>query len=172
MESLDDKIRRYRDETLRELEALERRAAALRIAVKAFDDLLNWETEHPPEGPKNPDAVSLGKLGGVKGGLARAAALTPKRRSEIASEAANVRWRDHSPSPTGQKIIAACFNWSTVREISVSAPFFRIRSLSNISTKCHDLWKHGYLERRIGPSSGGLYRKRYEYKALNPVKVS
>src|SRR5207249_4155268 len=32
---------------------------------------------------KNPAAVALGKLGGMKGGKARAAALTPEERSEI-----------------------------------------------------------------------------------------
>lgn len=42
--------------------------------------------------PKNPHAVSLGRLGGRKGGKARAAKLTPKRRSEIARKAAMVRW--------------------------------------------------------------------------------
>lgn len=35
----------------------------------------------------------LGSLGGKKGGLARAAVLTPARRSEIARKAAKVRWR-------------------------------------------------------------------------------
>jgi hypothetical protein len=42
---------------------------------------------------KNPHAVALGRLGGVKGGPARKAALTPDRRSEIASKAARVRWK-------------------------------------------------------------------------------
>lgn len=41
---------------------------------------------------KNPHAVALGRLGGRKGGEARAAKLTPKRRSEIARKAANARW--------------------------------------------------------------------------------
>jgi len=42
--------------------------------------------------PKNPAAVALGKLGGKKGGPARAAALTATRRSEIAKAAAKARW--------------------------------------------------------------------------------
>ena len=41
---------------------------------------------------KNPAAVALGRLGGIKGGKARAASLTPKRRSQIARKAANKRW--------------------------------------------------------------------------------
>jgi len=41
---------------------------------------------------KNPAAVALGKLGGPKGGPARAKALAPERRSEIARQAALKRW--------------------------------------------------------------------------------
>ena len=41
---------------------------------------------------KNPHAVALGKLGGKKGGKARAAKLSPERRSEIARLAAKARW--------------------------------------------------------------------------------
>ena len=41
---------------------------------------------------KNPAAVALGKLGGLKGGKARATALTAKRRTEIAKKAAAKRW--------------------------------------------------------------------------------
>jgi hypothetical protein len=41
---------------------------------------------------KNPAAVALGKLGGLKGGKARAAALTPARRQAIAKKAARSRW--------------------------------------------------------------------------------
>ena len=45
----------------------------------------------PYEG-KNPAAVELGRLGGQKGGKARAAKLTASRRSEIAKKAAGARW--------------------------------------------------------------------------------
>jgi hypothetical protein len=41
---------------------------------------------------KDPAAVLLGRKGGLKGGKARAAALTPKRRREIAQKAARARW--------------------------------------------------------------------------------
>jgi hypothetical protein len=41
---------------------------------------------------KNPAAVALGKLGGKKGGRARAAKLDPARRRQIASDAARARW--------------------------------------------------------------------------------
>lgn len=48
----------------------------------------------PPEGEKekNPAAVALGRLGGKKGGKARAAKLTAERRVEIARHAAQRRW--------------------------------------------------------------------------------
>ena len=42
---------------------------------------------------KNPAAVALGKLGGKKGGRARAAKLTPEERSAIAKKAAETRWK-------------------------------------------------------------------------------
>ncbi len=44
----------------------------------------------PPK--KNPAAVALGRLGGKKGGKARAAKMTAEERSEAARKAAQVRW--------------------------------------------------------------------------------
>lgn len=41
---------------------------------------------------KNPAAVMLGRKGGLKGGKARAASLSSKRRKEIAKIAADARW--------------------------------------------------------------------------------
>jgi hypothetical protein len=46
--------------------------------------------ESPPE--KNPAAVALGRMGGLKGGKARAAKLTPAKRKAIAKKAAKARW--------------------------------------------------------------------------------
>lgn len=42
---------------------------------------------------KNPAAVALGRLGGLKGGPARSKKLSAKQRSEIARMAVLVRWR-------------------------------------------------------------------------------
>ena len=42
---------------------------------------------------KNPAAVALGRLGGLKGGTARAKSLSAKRRKEIAQKAAKSRWK-------------------------------------------------------------------------------
>jgi hypothetical protein len=49
-------------------------------------------TEQPPDEGKNPHAVALGRMGGRKGGKARAAKLSAKKRSEIAKKAAQARW--------------------------------------------------------------------------------
>jgi len=46
-----------------------------------------------PKGKKNPAAVALGRLGGLKGGKARAAKLSKARRIKIAKAAAKARWR-------------------------------------------------------------------------------
>jgi len=46
----------------------------------------------PAQPEKNPAAVALGKLGGAKGGPARAAALSPAKRKAIAKKAAAKRW--------------------------------------------------------------------------------
>lgn len=48
--------------------------------------------QQPAESQKNPFAVALGKLGASKGGRARAASLTKKRRKQIAKAAASARW--------------------------------------------------------------------------------
>lgn len=52
------------------------------------------EPEEAPQAPqgKNPHAVALGRLGGLKGGKARTAKLTPEERKEIARKAAQKRW--------------------------------------------------------------------------------
>jgi hypothetical protein len=48
--------------------------------------------ENSLDDTKNPAAVTLGRLGGLKGGKARAKALSKKRRTEIAKKAARKRW--------------------------------------------------------------------------------
>ena len=48
--------------------------------------------ETKPSGEKNPAAVALGRLGGQKGGKARADALSPAKRAQIAKKAAQARW--------------------------------------------------------------------------------
>jgi hypothetical protein len=51
----------------------------------------------PSQKKKNPAAVALGKLGGLKGGKARAAKLSSKQKSEIARKGVSARMRKISP---------------------------------------------------------------------------
>lgn len=51
------------------------------------------ESTEEDQPQKNPAAVALGRLGGLKGGKARAAKLTPEQRKEIARKAAQSRWQ-------------------------------------------------------------------------------
>lgn len=64
--------------------------------AKAITDIATRETNKDAkvEPVKNPAAVALGRLGGLKGGKARAAKLSPKKRSEIAKKAAKARWKN------------------------------------------------------------------------------
>ena len=48
--------------------------------------------EEPPDPSKNATAVTLGRLGGLKGGNARAESMTPAKRKAIAKKAAKARW--------------------------------------------------------------------------------
>jgi hypothetical protein len=69
------------------------------FAVNAFRIVQEATKETEPEQPqpkttegKNPNAVALGRLGGLKGGKARASKMTPEQRKEIARKAASKRW--------------------------------------------------------------------------------
>lgn len=55
-------------------------------------DIATGNAPPQPADTRNPAAVALGKLGGEKGGKARAKALTERQRSEIAKNAAMKRW--------------------------------------------------------------------------------
>jgi hypothetical protein len=65
-------------------------ALAKFIVDKATDEETRPEAS---ERPKNAAAVQLGRLGGLKGGKARAAKLSPEERRDIAIRAAKARWR-------------------------------------------------------------------------------
>mgnify|MGYP001240467670 CR=1 FL=1 len=65
--------------------------------AKHIADLATGDATDPsPDDGKNPAAVELGRLGGLKGGKARAANLSDEQRSEIASKAARARWNRES----------------------------------------------------------------------------
>ena len=63
------------------------------MAKAIVDSATSDEPRPDPDEGKNPAAVALGRLGGQKGGKARAAKLTPEQRSEQARKAAAARWR-------------------------------------------------------------------------------
>jgi len=59
----------------------------------AFSIVQKATSENQPKEPtKNPHAVSLGRLGGLKGGPARARKLSSQKRKDIARKAALSRW--------------------------------------------------------------------------------
>ena len=62
--------------------------------AKLIVDIATGEVEDTPEDDdtKNPAAVALGRKGGLKGGKARAAKMTPEERSIAAKKAAAARW--------------------------------------------------------------------------------
>jgi len=72
-----------------------KRPADANQKAKFIVDLLTGDAEekNPDEG-KNPHAVALGRLGGLKGGNARAAKLSPTKRKSIAKKAAKKRWKN------------------------------------------------------------------------------
>lgn len=59
--------------------------------------ILDAVTSERPE--KNPAAVALGRLGGLRGGAARARKLSPARRKKIARDAAKARWEAEKKRP-------------------------------------------------------------------------
>lgn len=62
---------------------------ASRIVEEATED----KSEAKEETKKNPHAVALGRMGGKKGGPARARKLSAEKRKEIAKKAARARWK-------------------------------------------------------------------------------
>ena len=67
------------------------------LAKRILDEATGEAPKTAPPPVKNAAAVALGKLGGKKGGAARAAKLTPEQRSEIAKKAAAGRWGKQKP---------------------------------------------------------------------------
>lgn len=65
---------------------------ALRVVEKAIGEHMDGTPLEDPNEGKNPAAVALGKLGGAKGGKARAAKLSKAKRKAIALKAAKARW--------------------------------------------------------------------------------
>jgi len=67
---------------------------ARRVVEQAIGERLDGSPLPDPYEGKHPAAVALGKLGGAKGGRARAESLSPAKRKAIARKAAAARWRE------------------------------------------------------------------------------
>ena len=65
---------------------------ARRVVEQAIGEHLDGTPLENPDARKNPHAVALGRLGGQKGGHARAKRLSPSKRTQIARHAAKSRW--------------------------------------------------------------------------------
>jgi len=66
---------------------------ARRVVEQAIGEKLDGSPLDDPNAGKNPAAVVLGKLGGAKGGRARAEKLSAAKRKAIAKKAARARWK-------------------------------------------------------------------------------
>jgi hypothetical protein len=69
---------------------------ARRVVEQAIGERLDGTPLEDPNAGKNPHAVALGRLGGQKGGRARAQKLSPANRKAIARKAAEARWKTPS----------------------------------------------------------------------------
>jgi hypothetical protein len=87
-----DKIRKKKKET-------DFAITAFRVVQEATKETEPGQPQPTTEG-KNPAAVALGRLGGLKGGKARASKMTPEQRKEIAQKAAKARWDDYTKPPS------------------------------------------------------------------------
>jgi hypothetical protein len=76
------------------METKSKKAKELKQLVVSKTERANYDLkpDRPEVAPKNPAAVALGRLGGMKGGKARAIRLSEERRREIAQNAARARW--------------------------------------------------------------------------------
>lgn len=67
------------------------------LAKQLVDEATGEAPPFDPAAGKDPAAVALGRKGGLKGGKARAAKMTPEQRSEAAKKAAAARWAKNQP---------------------------------------------------------------------------
>jgi hypothetical protein len=70
------------------------------MASNLIDAIAGELPAEQQESGKNPAAVALGRLGGLKGGKARATKLTKERLSEIALQGATARWEKSGEAVT------------------------------------------------------------------------
>jgi hypothetical protein len=66
---------------------------AFRVVEAAIGEHMDGQPLEQVNDEKNPAAVALGRLGGIRGGKARAEKLTADERKRIAKKAAAARWK-------------------------------------------------------------------------------
>ena len=69
---------------------------ARKVVESAMEEQMDGSPLDDPDAGKNPHAVALGRLGGLKGGKARAAKLSASTRRRIAKKAAEARWEKNN----------------------------------------------------------------------------
>ena len=122
--------------------------------------------------PKNPAAVALGHLGGKKGGLSRAARLTPQERQESARSAAKARMKALTPAERSALARqAAEVRWRGKQPSSPTAPKSESAdlelALSSIAKKCRNIKASpGRLEIRFSQRKALLIYLRKVAEAL------
>jgi hypothetical protein len=62
------------------------------LAKRLVDEATGEAPKYDPDAGKDPAAVALGRKGGLKGGKARAARMSPEERADAARKAAQARW--------------------------------------------------------------------------------
>ena len=82
----------WHDETMPKAKDRDFFVNARRIVESAIGEQMDGKPLPDPNAGKNPAAVAIGKMGGAKGGRARAQKLSPTRRKAIAKKAAEARW--------------------------------------------------------------------------------
>lgn len=69
------------------------------LAAQIVGEAVGDDPPYDPDAGKDPAALALGRKGGLVGGKARAAKMTPKERSEAARKAAQSRWSRRTDPP-------------------------------------------------------------------------
>ncbi len=90
MHDHSSKPRRPRDFNARAFDSVARLTGTVELKEES---LAVYDVAKGDDPRKNPAAVALGRLGGLKGGKARSAKLSPEKRQEIAKAAAAARWK-------------------------------------------------------------------------------
>lgn len=130
--------------------------------------------------PKDPNAVALGRKGGLVGGKARAAAMTPEQRSEAASKASRARWSE-SLAEVDARTENPMQRWSKEAAIEALQAFFRRHRRSPTTKETarstqHGIPSHGTLLRIFGSHNKALKAaglpvrpQRFEKDRIDPV---